>query len=336
MKHLYILALCLLFPLALTAQDNFYYSQYFQVGPAINPGFTGIDNFTDIKINYRSQWNGFSDAPRTNYFGVNSYIKKESDQIYREYALRISDPSILDSLSSTRSFFKDKMRHGIGGYIIFDQQGPFEQISGFFNYAFHFPISFKTSVSIGASVGLTNNRMDLEKINLRDPDNDDYYQQLIAQGGRNTYLDIIPGVVVYNEKWYASYSASRLLRTSISSDEVLNYDQTIVHNVMAGLRVNIREKTKFLPSVYYSTQDVEDLWEVNTKFMFKEKTWVGASYRSTETLVFMAGLYINNLVNISYSYDYLLSNLNNYTNGSHEIHLGLMLKKKDLKSPYLW
>jgi O-antigen ligase len=70
--------------------------------------------------------------------------------------------------------------------------------------------------------------------------------------------------------------------------------------------------------------------------MFSEKPWFGVSYRSTKALVFMAGVYISNRFNVSYSYDYALANLSNYNNGSHEVHFGLMLNKKDLKSPYLW
>ena len=340
-KKIYLF-LCLSIPLILKlastqAQDNFYFSQYFQVGQAINPAFTGIDNFLDVKINYRNQWAGFNDSPSTNYVGVNGYIQKESVQTYREYALRISNPSILDSLSNIKSSFKDNIKHGLGGHVIYDRQGPFEQISGYFNYALHVPIGFKTKLSIGLSVNISNNRIDLSKITLRDPDNDDYYQQLIAQGGKNTYLDLNPGLVLYGEKWYISYAAFRALRNPLSSDEVLDYDKSVDHNILLGLRLNLNSNTKLLPSIYYNYNNkVNNLWEVNTKIMFNEKPWFGVSYRSTKALVFMAGVYINNLFNVSYSYDYLTSTLNNYNNGSHEIHFGLMLNKKDLKSPYLW
>ena len=155
-------------------QDNFNFSQYFQVAPALNPAFTGIDDFLDIKLNYRSQWSGFNDSPSTNYFGINGSIKKKSQETYREYALRISDIEILDSLSNIKNSFSSKLKHGLGGYVVFDRQGPFEQISSFFNYALHIPIGYKTKLSIGVSTGLVNNRIDLESITLRDPDNDDY------------------------------------------------------------------------------------------------------------------------------------------------------------------
>lgn len=318
-------------------QDNFYFSQYFQVAPAINPALTGMDDFLDIKINYRSQWSGFNDSPSTNYFGINGSLKKKSQQAYKEYALRISNPEILDSLSNITNSFSSKLKHGLGGFVVFDQQGPFEQITGFINYAIHIPIGYKTKLSIGVSGGLVNNRINYEKITLADPDNDEYYQQLLAQGGKNSYFDLNPGLAIYSDKWFISYSAHKAVRKALSTDEILDYDNSINHNMLLGLKFNLGLKSRLIPSVYYSyTNDYDNFWEANVRTIINEKPWFGVSYRSNKTLVFMAGVFVNNLINISYSYDYVMSGLNNYTNGSHEIHFGLMLNKKDLKSPYLW
>lgn len=336
MKYLYLALFLYIIILPAQCQNNFYYSQYFQVAPAINPAFTGIDNFLDVKVNYRNQWTGFNDSPSTNYIGINGNLNKQSTQSYREYSLRISNPAILDSLSNIKASFKDKLKHGIGGYIIYDRQGPFEQFSANFNYALHIPISYQTHLSVGLSASIVNNRINLAKISLRD-DPDDVYNELVAQGGKNTYFDLNPGFAIYSEKWYVSYAAFRIFRTAISADEVLDYDNSIDHNILMGIRFDLNRSTKLLPSIYYKyNNNVNNLWEANVKMMFNEKPWFGVSYRSTNALVFMAGVYINNLINVSYSYDYLLSNINNYINGSHELHIGLMLNKKDLKSPYLW
>ncbi len=130
------------------SQDNFYFSQYFQVAPAMNPALTGIDNFLDIKVNYRNQWAGMGDSPSTNYLGINGYISKNKGQTYREYALRISNPDILDSLSGIKASLKNRLKHGVGMHMIYDRQGPFDQFSGFFNYALHIPVGFKTTLSL--------------------------------------------------------------------------------------------------------------------------------------------------------------------------------------------
>ena len=333
---LIFLPVCLLAN-SMSAQDNFYYSQFFQMSQAINPAFAGIDNFTDLKINHRNQWSGFKDSPNTNFIGINATLKNAKQGSFKEYALRISNPDLLDSIVGLSNNFASKIKHGIGGYIVYDNQIPFEQISGYVNYAIHLPISYKTRLSIGISMGILNNRINFEKIDLRDPDNDDFYQQLLAQGGRNTYFDINPGLALYHDAWFLTYSPQNALRKPLSKDEVLSFDEAINHHLLLGVKINLSEKNRMTPSIYYVKNNmIDDYWEANVRMIFQEKPWVGVSYRSTKALVFMAGVFANNLFNISYSYDYLLSNLNNYTNGSHEIHLGFMLSKKDLKAPYLW
>lgn len=337
MKRTFILIFLCLLSIQNFAQDNFYFSQYFQVGPAINPATTGIDNFLDVKLNYRNQWTGFTDAPSTNYFGVNGYLQKGPQKGYKQYALRTSNPYFLDSLPVAQIPFGEKLRHGLGGQIIYDVQGPYEQISGFINYALHIPLNDKIKISVGLSGSLTNQRIDFEKIVLTNPDDDDFYQSLIASGGKSTYFDLNPGLMLYGKKFYVSYAAFRAFRMQVSSNEIFSSGDAIDHNIMVGIQFPLSPHVKLLPSALYTiNQDIENVWDANLKALINEKAWVGLSYKSTSTVVFMAGVYINNLINLSYSYDYVTSELNNYTNGSHEITMGLMLFKKDLKAPYLW
>jgi len=336
-KKTHILLTLFLVSISGFSQDNFYVSQYFQVSPIINPSFTGIDNFMDIKINYRNQWGGFSDAPTTNYLGINGYFQKETQQAYKQYALRTSNPFYLDSLGLSGVSLSDQIRHGLGGNIIYDVQGPYEQISGYLNYAIHIPISLKSKISFGISTKISNHRIDFEKLVLQNPDDDDFYQSLIAAGGRSTFLSFIPGFSIYGKRYYISYAAQNLISTTLSSDEVLNKRTGIEHMVMAGYKIPLSSQVHLLPSVLLSqSEEISNVWDANLKILIKERTWAGISYRNRGALVFMAGVYLNNLFNLSYSYDYVTSELNNYTNGSHEIILGLMLFKKDTKAPFLW
>lgn len=336
MKKIIFLIVFIPFTVKLHAQDNFYFSQYNQVGPVYNPALSGIDNFLDIKLNYRSQWNGFTDAPTTNYFGINGYLQKTTQNAYTQYSLRTSNPYYLDSIPSNEFKLRAKLRHGIGGHVIFDTQGPFEQMSGFLNYALHIPLGRKVKVSLGVSTKLTNQRIDVEKITLKNP-NDDTYQALLASGGKITYLDVNPGILIYGEKFYISYAGMNVYRTSISTDDTDVEDPALEHILMTGMQFPLSEKVKLLPSLLYNySAQYESQWDANVKLLVKERTWAGLSYKSTEAIVFMAGVYIGNTINLSYSYDYVTSELNNYTNGSHEIVLGFMLLKKDTKAPYLW
>jgi type IX secretion system PorP/SprF family membrane protein len=336
-KKLFISLLIFTVSFNAIGQDNFYVSQYHQIGPVLNPAFTGVDNFLDIKLNYRNQWTGFTDAPSTNYFGVNGYLQKETQHTYKQYALRTSNPYYLDSLEEKGISLGKQLRHGIGGNVVYDIQGPYQQISGYLNYAIHIPLSQKTKISIGVAGKLSNQRIDMEKLVLYNPTNDDFYQSLIAAGGRSTFLSINPGILLYSNKFYISYAAQNIMHIALSSDEVLTDDTPIDHIIMAGVRLPLSGQVSLLPSLLLThNQAVSNKWDAGMKVLIRERVWAGMSYRSTKTFVIMAGVYINNLVNLSYSYDYVMSELNNYTNGSHELVLGLMLFKKDTKAPFLW
>jgi hypothetical protein len=55
-------------------------------------------------------------------------------------------------------------------------------------------------------------------------------------------------------------------------------------------------------------------------------------------VVGMIGLNVSYLVNIGYSYDYVLSNINTVAKGSHEVVVGIMLNNKQriLCPTHMW
>jgi len=80
---------------------------------------------------------------------------------------------------------------------------------------------------------------------------------------------------------------------------------------------------------------------VNAFFLFKDAVWLGASYRSglnlwekpewesgtfkKNAVVGMVEMYFAKKYRLGYAYDYSLSDLGDYTNGTHEISLGFVI-----------
>src|SRR5580658_10838332 len=56
------------------AQQKPQYTQYVFNNLLLNPAVTGIENYTDVKAGYRSQWTGLQGAPVTTYFTINTPI----------------------------------------------------------------------------------------------------------------------------------------------------------------------------------------------------------------------------------------------------------------------
>ena len=43
----------------------------------LNPGITGIENYTDVKLSHRNQWAGITGSPVTTYFTIHKPIGKK-------------------------------------------------------------------------------------------------------------------------------------------------------------------------------------------------------------------------------------------------------------------
>src|SRR5690554_2796669 len=84
--------------IAVKAQQLPQYSQYILNDYVINPATAGVDDFYEAKTNFRSQWVGITEAPRTYILSVNGPLEHE--------------------------------KMGVGGYLFVDRTGP-TQRTGF-------------------------------------------------------------------------------------------------------------------------------------------------------------------------------------------------------------
>src|ERR1700749_3937718 len=60
-----------------TAQQRPQYTQYVFNNYLLNPALSGIENYTDVKAGYRSQWTGLQGAPVTSYLTVNAPLGQD-------------------------------------------------------------------------------------------------------------------------------------------------------------------------------------------------------------------------------------------------------------------
>ena len=62
-------------------------------------------------------------------------------------------------------------------------------------------------------------------------------------------------------------------------------------------------------------------YDVNMKLSFRDRFWIGGSYRHDDSYGVLAGFNISSLITVGYSYDITTSALNTVSNGTHEIVL---------------
>jgi len=300
------------------------FSQYLYNPILLNPATSGINNNVNLRLSYRDQWTGFTDAPKTAYFSVDGTIGGGVEG---------------SRLRSNRLGFtevKKKKRlvgQGIGAYVVSDTYGAFTNTSGYVSYALHLTITDEIRMSLGLSAGLSAWQMNTQKVAVADP-NDNTYNYLVSMGLRKSFFDMNSGIWVYSDRFYIGYSSEQLLQNHIRDIDIPAEAKVNIHHfVTGGYKVYLNNDLELTPSVmvkYMSPAPVT--MDINMKVNFKEQMWGGVSYRTNDALVIIAGYNIKGRIDIGYSYDVTLSGLSQYSAGSHEIMLGYRFFKEVRKS----
>lgn len=309
------------------AQQMGQFSQYVQNPFILNPAAAGIYNYTDINLSMRNQWTGLDNAPATYYLSVNARLKKKTNTPMYAPSLRTSIP---DDGNVAMPEPNSKFRHGIGGFLVSDEYGAFRKLSGNLSYAFHMPLgqAKKYYLSIGAGLGVSNTAFDQTMVQLTDP-LDNTYNNFIAAGTSDTYLDVNAGLWLYSDNLFVGYTSNQLLGDKVSFGDGLNSPELQIHHFATiGYKIQAGDNFTVTPSGMFKLMSPSPAsFDATLRAEWKELVWIGASYRHTDAIAGLVGFNIANNFRVGYSYDYTLSNLSTYNSGGHEIVLGLMLGK---------
>ena len=306
------------------AQQLPQYTQ-FALNPFLfNPALSGTEDFTYVQSGFRSQWTGFNGAPKTGYLTAHAPLNKKTI-----------------GYNQSEKKFAGETWMSLGGSFQHDQAGPITQSSGLVSMAYNMPIAnHGWRFSIGASVGYKSFSFDPEGFldNVNDL-NDPLLQSAYNVGG----MDLAAGVFVYNRNYFIGFSSFQLLENGINNEEVSqgSPDNRLLRHyfAMVGLKIDIHRDLFVVPTLLVkSIPQLPTSFDVSAKFVYRENYWFGGSYRNQDALSAFAGLLIKNRLEVSYSYDLIISGIGNGAWGSNEISLGyrLFIKKKALCPAQFW
>jgi type IX secretion system PorP/SprF family membrane protein len=321
--------LFLLLPLAIAAQQKPHYTQYILNNYILNPALSGIENYTDIKLSHRSQWQGIEGAPRTTYFSIHSPIgKKDFRTTATSYAVPGENPR---GNAYWEDYTSVEPHHGIGAIIIKDRTGFLNRVSAAVSYAYHLGISPKTSIAAGFQAGISSTSLDADKINWASLDPNDPAVAVSSGLIRKLNPEIGAGIWVYAADYFIGASVQNIVPGKVSfagNDTQANYYKPHFF-VTAGYRFLLTEDINIIPSVmakYIAPLPVQP--ELNVKLQYRDIGWIGGSYRLKDELggwAAMAGVNVKNIVTLGYAYELTTSGLQTYSRGTHELMLGFVL-----------
>ncbi|NML65248.1 type IX secretion system membrane protein PorP/SprF [Hymenobacter sp. RP-2-7] len=293
------------------AQQQAQYSQYMNNNYLLNPGATGVEDYIDIKSSYRTQWVGLEGAPKTFYTSISSSLGK-----WR---------------STPKRTIRDRRRpfHAVGGLVYRDVTGPTSRTGIYASYAFNAVLAPDLRLALGASVGMQQFAVDGAQLHFYDP-------TTVAASAASRVPDATVGLWLYSSNFYVGLSGAQLLGNKLNFSYGPNQlDAGAPGNRLArhyfataGVRVPLSDDWSLVPSVLVKAVNPAPLSvDINAKLKYQDLLWFGASWRVKDALVAMVGVTYEQFL-IGYSYDTGISGLNGYNSGSHEILLGLRLKKK--------
>jgi type IX secretion system PorP/SprF family membrane protein len=286
--------LVLLFPLQMYAQlfplsDHYVYNTL-----AINPAFAGCHDALSATIQYRNQWVGFQDAPKSRMFSIHAPVNND--------------------------------RIGLGLLVDRNTVGIYKGTSFIGNYAYRHEL-FSGKLALGLGFGVTAYKIAWNELEATDADD-----ELLMNNSRSAVLpDFSLGAYYYTEKYFIGISLPKFL-SHVPDENTGNYKMknnfsNYNYFFSGGYQISLSTLAKLLPSVlikYHPNYTVQV--DYNVQLILKDRIWLGMGYRNSDMLMGMLQCQINDQLRIAYSYDFNVSNMGSYKKGSHEIVLGYVVR----------
>ncbi len=317
-----------------SAQQKPQYTQYVFNNLLLNPAVTGIENYTDVKAGYRSQWTGLQGAPVTSYLTVDAPLGSNFLQGDANEFPSSSGENPLGR-AYTQNYQAAAPHHGIGFTLVSDQAGPISQTNIDLTYAYHIGIAANVNLAVGVAAGFNHILLNESALNLENP-----LDPAIANGNNNQWKpDLSTGVWLYSSQYYFGASVQQLLSQDLyltTNNSVTSKSKTVPQYFFTGgIKLFLTDDLALLPSfLIKSIQPTPLTYDVNAKIAFRDKFWIGGSYRKDDSFGVLAGINISSFINVGYSYDITTSGLNTVSNGTHEIVISLLLNNRyNVSSP---
>lgn len=300
-KDTYFSLLGLFLAITLQAQQDPQYTQYMYNTMAVNSGYAGSTGALEAIVLHRSQWTGISGSPQTQSLTIHTPLRNE--------------------------------KVGIGFSAINDKLGPSNELYLEGNFSYTIPVSYGHNLAFGLKAGARMLNVDWTKGR--------YYDDVDALLNNNIDNKIKPslgaGVYYYTDKWYVGASVPSFIRGDFYDDiQESVVSERLHYYFMGGYVFDVSEGLKFKPAFLVKAVNGAPLTaDVSANFLLQEKVTLGASYRWGDSVSALAGFQISNEFYIGYAFDYTVSRLNKYADGTHEFVLRFQLQKKtrQIKSP---
>lgn len=296
------------------AQQDTQFSQYMFNGIYINPAYAGYKEQLNVHAFYRNQWTGIDGAPKTMSIAVDAIANNGNVGL----ALQISGVRI----------------------------GAQRSLAAYANYAYRIAMNDDGSsrLAFGVGVGAVQLGIDGSMLNPND------FEVNKPVGIQSTIIpDARAGVYFANDRFYAGFSADNLVSQYIDIDRYALIAQPKPHYYLtAGMLLPINEDVQIKPSfLLKDDRGGPTSLDLNAFFILGNKFWIGGSYRTgvklydkgylskslsnVNSAVGAVQFFANENLRIGYAYDISIGPLQGYGGGTHEISVGFLFNRQNIR-----
>lgn len=272
------------------AQQYPVFTQYYYNELVINPAYAGANVQMSATAMYRNQWVNFPGAPRTFNFSTHS------------------------------SFMKNKI--GLGLMINHDEIGSYKNQHIYFSYAYKLHFG-KATLALGLQAGFNILGADFSDLDLQD-DTD----QAFANAINKLKPNFGTGIYFSKKNYFIGLSVPFIINNNLATTSIENFAAQIKEARYYFLRggavfpIDRFEKVKFNPSFLMRTQEgMAVAFDANIAFIFYDVFALGQSFRFGDSYITNISLKLSDKIWFGYSYDWTQTELNRFSNGSHEFVL---------------
>lgn len=281
------------------------FSQYIFNGLHVNPGYAGYKGEPYIQSTYRSQWMEFPGAPKT--FTVTADLSANEGTM------------------------------GFGFSLMSDQLGPARTTSGLLTYAYRIQTGRKSHLGLGVSAGVSEYMIDGA---LFDPNDQGDIE--IPEGRVNLFTpNLNSGLFFHTPKFYAGFSVYNMIgKKALEKEDVALAYHDFHYYLTAGAMLTISDNVAFKPSfLVKQVKGAPTNYDINGMFLFFDRLWLGASYRSNiklwtevdknlsnrNAVAMIIEVFATDRLRLGYAYDQNLNVLQDYNHNSHELSVGFYM-----------
>jgi type IX secretion system PorP/SprF family membrane protein len=310
------------------AQQDPMFTKYMFNSLAFNPAYAGAKDHLSATLIHRDQWWGINGAPKTQSFTIHTPL--ESDRV------------------------------GLGLSVTNDKIGPTNSMSAMASYAYRIKVG-EGKLCVGMQAGILNWRADFNKLKLENGTDMSFMNDMTP----SMWLPNFGAGVHYYlpNKFYVGIASPNIIEHDYNSETngAMGAKQFRHYYFMAGGVIRLNSSMVFKPSLLvknvglfgefkpdtnpYAKVGAPTEFDLDASMLFYDALWAGIAFRAafegfTGSSSFDSGdiwvsYYLRNGFRVGVAYDFTLTELRPFAQGSYEVMLGYEMnyKEKQIVTP---